>query len=259
MYKKVKRNLGILVLTFFSFLTLMPVIYIILCSFLNDSNISFASYYSIFLATPGYLLKFWKSILMSSFIALGQTAISCTAAYAFSKYCIKGSKLILGIMILFMILPIQSTLLPNYIFLEKLSLLNTWWALILPSVFSPLGTVWLTFIFKYVPDSILDAAKVDGANVIQIICKVLIPTVKAPIITIFLLSFVESWNMVEQSIIFLYDTWKYPISVFLTVINENSISDQAVCSILCSLPTIGLFLYYHEEFSEGISDIVMER
>ena len=124
----------------------------------------------------------------------------------------------------------------------------------MPSIFAPFGTVWLTVVFWNVSDDILGAAKLDGANVRKMISKVLIPMVKAPIITLFILSFVESWNMVEQPLTFLQEVSQYPLSVFLVLMNENSTAMQSVCGILCLIPVTLLFFYYHEEFVEGIEN-----
>lgn len=248
--KTIRIGLSILALVI-----LLPFVFMIWKSFAGDHGVSAQAYFKVFLAEPGYLIKFWRSLFLSLVCAAGQTIISCMAALAFSKYKVKGWKMILGMMMLFMILPVQVTLLPNYILLDKLDLLNTWWALIIPSVFAPFGTVWLTFIFWTVPDDILGAARLDGANVRQTICNILVPVVKAPIVTLFILSFVESWNMVEQPLTFLHNVSQYPISIFLVIMNEKSTAIQSVCGILCLIPVTLLFLYYHDEFVEGIGNL----
>lgn len=145
-------------------LVLFPVVYMILASFRGETGISVLAYYDVFLAEPGYLVKFWRSLGLCLVIALGQTLVSCLGGMAFSKMPFPGWKPCFLIMALFMILPIQVTLLPNYILLEKMNLLNTWWALILPAVFSPFGTVWLAVIFRGLPSEWTDAAKLDGAG-----------------------------------------------------------------------------------------------
>lgn len=242
------------ILSIFAIIVLIPFFYMLGKSFYVEGTISLKAYFNVFIAEPGYLIKFWRSLFMSLACAFGQTMVSCMAALAFSKYRIKGWKVFLGLMVLFMVLPVQVTLLPNYLLLDKLQLLDTWWALIVPSIFAPFGTVWLTVVFWNVSDDILGAAKLDGANVRKMISKVLIPMVKAPIITLFILSFVESWNMVEQPLTFLQEVSQYPLSVFLVLMNENSTAMQSVCGILCLIPVTLLFFYYHEEFVEGIEN-----
>ena len=171
---------------------------------------------------------------MCLLIAGGQTILACMAGTAFAKYRFIGKKFWLAMMALFMILPVQVTLLPNYILMEKLGFLNSWKSLIIPGIFSPFGTVWLTFIFQYI----------------------VVPAAKPAVVTLFVLTFVESWNMVEQPIIFLEGELDYPLSVFLAGVMENSMTVQSVCGLLCLLPVTFFFLYYHKELTDGLRDVL---
>lgn len=248
--KNEKRSLGML--TVVVLIVLLPISYMVIWSFYGENTFSLMAYYEVLLAEPEYLIKFWRSLFLSLGIAAGQTLISSMAAFGFSKYRFRGWKFMFVLMLLFMLLPIQVMLLPNYLLLDKLQLLDSWWSLLLPNIFAPFGTVWLTFAFSTVPDEMLSAAKVDGANAWQILWKIMLPCVKAAVVTLFLLSFVESWNMVEQPITFLKDASHYPLSVFLVFINEESSAVQSVCGILCCIPVTLLLLYYREEFVEGM-------
>lgn len=251
--KKQKRLAFLLIL---ALLFLYPVFYMLVRSVweMGQAGLTFMSYYDVFLKSPNYLVKFWRSLGMCLFIAAGQTLFSCMAGTAFAKYHFIGKKFWLVMMALFMVLPIQVTLLPNYILLEKLGFLNSWKSLIIPAVFSPFGTVWLTFIFQSVPNEWLDAARLDRASQMEIIRYIIVPAAKPAVITLFVLTFVESWNMVEQPIIFLEGELDYPLSVFLAGMKGNSIGVQSVCGLLCLLPVTFFFLYYHEELTDGLRD-----
>lgn len=239
-------------LTVVILIVLLPLAYMVIWSFCDENTFSLMAYYKVLLAEPEYLMKFWRSLFLSLGIAAGQTLISSMAAFAFSKYRFRGWKIIFVLMLLFMILPIQVMLLPNYLLLNKLQLLNSWWSLLLPNIFAPFGTVWLTFAFSTLSDDILSAAKLDGASAWKLLWKIMLPCVKASVVTLFMLSFVESWNMVEQPITFLKDESQYPLSVFLVFISEESSALQSVCGILCCIPVTLLLLYYREEFVEGM-------
>lgn len=143
-----------------------------------------------------------------------------------------------------------------YFILEKLKLLNSWKALIIPAIFSPFGTVWLTFVFQAIPDSTLDAARMDGVNQLQMIRYIIVPNSKPAVITLFILVFTESWNMVEQPILFLEKETDYPLSVFLASLNQNAVGIQSVCGLLCLLPVTFFFLYYNTELTDGLKDIL---
>ena len=235
-------------------IVISPIVHMIWMSFGAGGDFSFQAYYRVFLLEPGYLMKFWRSLLLSTLIALGQTLLSCITAFAFMNYKVRGAKMILCIMVLFMILPIQVTLLPNYLLLNYLNLLDTWWALLLPNIFSPFGTVWLTFILMTIPKEYADAASLDGAGAVSVLYKIVVPMIKAPLVTLFLISFVDSWNMVEQPMTFLQEARNYPLSVFLVIMNEQNVTTQSVCGMLCLIPVTLLFFYYHEEFIDGIAD-----
>lgn len=237
-----------------SFFALFPVLYMILNSFAADPESGVSAYYQVFLAEPGYLTKFWRSLGLCLVIALGQTLVSCLGGIAFAKYEFPGKRFLFLLMALFMILPIQVTLLPNYILLENMHLLGTWWALILPGIFSPFGTVWLTLVFQTLPGEWMEAASLDGAGILTTVFRILTPAARPAIITLFVVSFVDSWNMVEQPVTFLEGPEQYPLSVFLAGITENSVPVQAVCGILCLIPVTFLFLYYQDELAEGIGD-----
>lgn len=251
--KKQKRIIFFVILTFFF---LFPVIYMVISSVYAGAKagLSLMSYYTVFFESPGYLVKFWRSILMCIAIAAGQTIISCMAGTAFAKYHFIGKKFFLVMMALFMILPVQVTLLPNYLLLEKLGFLNSWKALIIPAIFSPFGVIWLTFIIQSLPNEWIEAARLDRANQLQIVRYIIVPEIKPAVVTLFVLTFVESWNMVEQPIIFLEGPQDYPLSVFLAGITGNSIGVQSVCGILCLIPVTFLFLYYRKELTDGLQD-----
>lgn len=242
-----KRKSQILSMIFFLFLgvlVLFPAIYTVCNSFMSPSEIesyygavinqkenaeaafhiipnafSLEGYYMVFLRSTDYLMKFWYSLFL---------------------------------LMVLMMMPIQVTLVPNYIILDELKLLDSWLALILPMTFLPFGTVFMTQIFKRIPDEILDAAQLDGAGTFQILFRVVMPVGKGGIISVFLLSFVDTWNMVEQPMTFLRDTLRYPLSVFLASVNEVNFSLSFVCGVLAALPMLLLFFFFHEELTQGI-------
>ena len=233
---KYKQYTRLFVFSIIAFIFLFPIIYLIVFSvFHSDTGFSLMNYYKVFLAKPDYLIKFWRSL---------------------AKYSFPLKKFWFILFALFMILPIQVTLLPNYILLEKLKLLNSWKALIIPAIFSPFGTVWLTFVFQAIPDSTLDAARMDGVNQLQMIRYIIVPNSKPAVITLFILVFTESWNMVEQPILFLEKETDYPLSVFLASLNQNAVGIQSVCGLLCLLPVTFFFLYYNTELTDGLKDIL---
>jgi len=214
---------------------------------------SLEAYETVLLDTPEYLLKFWRSILMCVVIVTGQVLIGGMCGFAFAKYHFRGWKLFFILFITFLLLPVQVTLVPNYIMLSALNLIGTWWALLLPGVFSPFAVFFMTVLFQNVPTELVEAGKIDGADAMQILFRIMMPVAKPAIASLIVLAFVDNWNMVEQPIAFLENVWQYPLSVFLASVNEENFSLQFVCGILSLIPVTLLFLFFNEELSEGIS------
>ena len=271
----IKRILNKFFLLALSLVFLFPVLSIVINSFMSPtevmsvygaenaagfqlfpSHFCLMSYYQVFLGTPQYLIKFWKSLGMVFLILAGQMVTSCMGAAAFSHYKFKGSSLWFGLLIFFTFLPVQATLVPDYWLLSQIHLADSYWALILPNIFSPLGTVLITMIYRNVPKELLEAASLDGANAKQILISVLVPCGKPGIASFFVISFADCWNMVEQPMVFLSDPRDFPLSVFLAVMNDENLSLQFACAILCLLPITLLFLFFHEELSEGITSAI---
>lgn len=272
-----KQALSILFFLFLGALVLFPAVYTLCNSFMSPDEIkqyygaaingretagagfhlipndfSLEGYYMVFLRSTDYLMKFWYSLFLCIAISAGQILVSVLGGFAFAKYPLPFKKGIFFLLMVLMMMPVQVTLVPNYIILDELKLLDTWLALILPMTFLPFGTVFLTQVFKGIPDEVLDAAKLDGAGTLQILFRVMAPIGKGGIISMFLLSFVDTWNMVEQPMTFLRDILRYPLSVFLASVNQVNYELSFVCGVLAALPILLLFFFFHEELAQGI-------
>ena len=137
--------------------------------------------------------------------------------------------------------------------LEKMELLDTYYALALPAIFVPLGTFIMTQSFKSVSNDVIEAARLDGCGTLEVIYRIATPMNKSGLVCTMLLSFLDGWNMVEQPIVYLKDFVKYPISVGLASVPPDDPSFQLVCCILVALPPLFLFAYYNQELVEGIA------
>lgn len=260
------------VLILFGAAALFPVIFIAASSLMDESEVirsyvsgemdfhiiprsfSLNGYLEVFLYTPAYLMKFWKSMLLSTVILAGQLVISCLGGYGFAKFSFRGKNVIFFFVIILMMMPLQVTLVPNYIVFERLGLIGSYASVILPGVFSTFGVFLLTQFFSSIPNSIIEAAKLDGANQIQILCRIIVPYAKSGVASLCILNFIDTWNMVEQPIIFLKDSTKYPLSVFLANVSRENLSISFVCGILAILPVLLLFLYLKDSLISGIEN-----
>lgn len=234
-------------------LSVLPFLYIFVMSLRDMDGFTLKYYYQVFLAQSQFLRKFWVSLFISLAIAAGQLILSVLAGYGFAKCRFPGRDALFFALMVMMILPLQVILVPNYITLKAMELLDTCYALILPGIFVPLGTFIMTHSFAAVPQSVIEAARLDGCGTLGIILRVAAPMARSGLVITALLSFLDSWNMVEQPIVYLKDFLKYPLSVALTSPPAGGPTVQLVCCILTALPPVLLFAYYHRELVAGIA------
>lgn len=250
----------LIVLSMLSVIALGPMLYTFVNSFsgstaygLFPAEWSLQGWKEVFWNRPHYLAKFWNSLGLAAAIVLGQVLVSCLAGYGFSKFLFPGKETMFFLVILLMMMPYQVTLVSNYLMLDKLGLVGSRWALILPGVFSPFGVFLLRQVFDTCPNDILEAARLDGAGNLRILFGILVPRCRAGIISLGILSFIDAWNMVEQPIVYLKSEYDYPLSVFLTRMNGQNVGVLCTCGVLAALPVVLLFLYYDQELTEGVT------
>lgn len=220
---------------------------------LIPDNVVLDQFSTILIKSPKYILKFWNSLLYCVPIVIFQLVVALAAAYGFSRFQ-KGARAILFfVYIILMLMPYQVTLVPNFIVADKLGLLNTRWAIILPGVFSPFAVFILTRFMKRIPVSVIEAAKLDGAGEWRIFRHICVPMSSSIIYSVAILIFIDYWNMVEQPLIMLSDSETHPLSVFLSNLNTADTGIAfAAATVYMVLPML-IFLYSEDYLVEGIS------
>ncbi len=245
-----------------------PVIYMIACSFMPQSQVNemldfttegykqinlipkkvtFEQYYQVFFRRPEYLLKFWNSIIITIPTVIGQVVVSSLAAFAFAKLNFKGRDKLFFVYIILLILPLQVTLVPNYIVLDNLNLLNSFLAIILPGMFSAFGICLLRQSILYIPQASIEAARIDGAGYLKIFTHIILPQIKGGLITLTLLCFIDNWNVVEQPLIYFDDKAMCPLSVALSDISNTDYGIIFACGVMFMIPPLLIFTYGHKD------------
>lgn len=215
--------------------------------------VSFSQYFSVLFKTPDYLLKFWNSAILTVPIVIFQTVVALFASYGFSRLTGKLKEIIFFVYIILMLMPYQVTLVPNYLVSEKLGILDTRWAIILPGVFSPFAVFLLTKAMKRIPKTYFEAAMLDGANEFQIFTSICYPMVRSAVFSVLMLVFIDYWNMVEQPLILLSDESMHPLSVFLSKINSGDTGLAFAVAVIYMMPSLLMFLYGEDYLVEGIT------
>lgn len=215
--------------------------------------VSFSQYATVLLKSPDYLLKFWNSLILVVPIVIFQLVVALLAAYGFMRTKGKAAVAIFFAYIILLLMPYQVTLVPNYIVLNKLNMLNTNWAIWLPGIFSPFSVYLLTKYMKRIPVAIIEAAKIDGASEWQIFTKICAPICKGITTSCGILVFMDYWNMVEQPLLFFTDPDKYPLSIFLSKINAQEIGMAFAAASFYMIPSLLMYLYGEEQLVEGVA------
>ncbi len=216
-------------------------------------KVSLSQYLTVLLKSPDYLFKFWNSVILVLPIVFGQLAVASVAAYGFTRWRGKVSDIIFFSYVILMLMPYQVTLVPNYLVSEKLGLLNTKWAIILPGTFAPFSVFLLTKFMRRIPKSLIEAAKLDGSSEWQIFRNICLPQCRSALYSIAILVFIDYWNMVEQPLILLQDASQQPLSVYLSTINQGEIGIGFAVAVIYMIPGLLMFLYGEEYLVEGIA------
>lgn len=209
-------------------------------------------YVELLIDSPGFFLMFWNSFKITGCVLLGQLIVGVPAAWALAKLKLPFKKILFMVYIVLMMMPFQVTMLSNYLILDKLKLLDTHAAIILPAVFSTFPVFIMHRFFVGVPDGIIEAAKIDGAGDIKTFIHLGIPLGSGGIISAAVLSFLECWNLIEQPLTFLKTKSLWPLSLYLPNISLERTGYAFTASVMAFIPALLLFLSGQDYLEKGI-------
>ena len=207
----------------------------------------------VLLDSPGFFAMFWNSVTISFFILTGQLLIDVSAAWALALFPLKGKKVILNLYIILMLMPFQVLMFPQYLVLNELDVLDTFWAVILPAVFSTFPVFILYRFFKAIPQEIIEAARIDGAGELRIFLQIGIPMGASGILSVCILTFLDSWNMIEQPMTYLKTKFLWPLPLFLPEIGMAEMGLGFAAAFMLLIPALLLFLGCQEHLEQGIA------
>ena len=260
---------------------LLPLLYVLLASFLdpgvllskgisfNRSDWSVQGYVKI-LQNEAIIRGFFNSILYSVGFALVTVIVSILAAYPLSVDGFRGTKVIMMFFLVTMFF--SGGLIPTYLVIKDLGMLNSMWAVILPGAVSVWNIILARTYFKAIPKELQEAAKIDGASDLLIFFKVILPLSKPIIFVLALYAFVGQWNSYFDAMIYLEDSKLHPLQLVLrSILVQNEvqpgmIGDQLAMAevkkmsemikyssiILSSLPLIIMYPFFQKYFEKGV-------
>lgn len=201
-----------------------------------------------------FLRWLFNTAFLSVVIAVCQVIFCSMAAYAFARLRFPGKDGVFNFMLGTMMIPGAVTVIPAFVLMAKLRLLNTYWSLILPGLVSAGGIFMLTQFFKAVPRDLEEAAIIDGASKFQIYKDVLLPLARPALLTVFILQFQAMWNNFLTPLLYLDSPRMWVLNVALATFRQQYKAEYnlaLVGAMFNAIPIMVLFFIFSKYYIEG--------
>lgn len=202
--------------------------------------------------SPEFFQMFWNSAKLTVGVLAGQLLFATTSAWGLARYRFPGRRQLYLLYIVLMMMPFQVTMLSQYLVLNALGLYDSLWSIILPGAFSTFSVFLMFRFFEGIPESILEAARIDGAGEAAIFLRLGLPLGAPGIFSAMVLQFLECWSMIEQPVTFLKTKSLWPLSLYLPEINLEQAGFALCASLLAVLPALLVFGIGQEYLEQGI-------
>ncbi len=212
-----------------------------------------ASYGKLLFLSPQFFVLFWNSVKITGLILAGQMLVAVPAAWAFAVYPFRLRGVLFSLYVVLMLLPFQVTMLPSYLVLDRLGLMDTQAAVILPAVFSTFPVFLIYRGFAGIPVALLEAGRMDGAEEWQCFVYLGLPLGAPMILSALVLGFLDYWSMVEQPLCFIQNRSLWPLSLYLPQIGLKQSGFAFAASVITILPAVFLFLLGQDYLEQGIT------
>lgn len=160
--------------------------------------------------------SFLNSVFYASLVTLGVLVTATPAAYAFARMEFRGRDVIFWLIVATLILPVQMFIVPVYLLLDRLGLLNTIWSIILPPIGPAFGVFLLRQFMLTIPDELEDAAKIDGCSPLRFLVQIVVPLMRPPLVSLAILTFLGIWNDLLWPMLVITDSKLLPLQPALT-------------------------------------------
>lgn len=204
----------------------------------------------------GFLLAFANSTVVALAVTAFQIVTSALAGYALARFKFRGRQAILLIVLATLVIPFQILVVPVFLVLKWGHLINTYWALILPTAANGFGIFLLRQYFQTIPVELEEAAAIDGANRLQILWKVMLPLARPALVTLFLFTFIGEWNDLFKPLVFTTRPELRTVQLALAEFQEQFTNDWSLMMaavVIATVPVIVLFLLGQRQFIQGIA------
>jgi multiple sugar transport system permease protein len=201
----------------------------------------FDNLHDLFTYNNGEYLRWLGNSMLYAFAGgLGCTVVSVLAGYGFAKFAFRGRNLVFAMVLGSVMVPLTALVIPTFVLMSKVGLIDTVWAVILPSLLSPFA-VYLMRVYAgaSIPDELLDAARIDGAGELRTFWRVALPLMRPGVVTVMLLSIVSTWNNFFLPLTVLSSSKLYPLTVGIGLWEQLASSNNGGGQSLWNLIIIG--------------------
>lgn len=220
---------------------------------LSPDMFSLNQYWRVMIQETSILRYYFNSILYTVAILTGQAVVIPMLAYALSRFDFRGRDVIVFVVIVLLLLPFQVTMVPTVFTLRSIGLMDTMWAIILPSYASPFYVFLLRQSMVGISNEFFEAAQLDGAGPVRCYFQIALPVSKSIIGAAIALSFSDCWNMVEQPLVFLPTRNDlHPLSVVFNQLSHESTGIEFAGATLYIVPALMVYLFFQEDIITGI-------
>ena len=202
-----------------------------------------------------FLRTIGNSLLISVAYTLITLISASMAAFAFAKLRFRGSGAILSVYIATMMIPTQVTMIPLFVVMNRLGLIDSYASVILPSMFKPFAVFLLVQQMKTIPNDYIDAARIDGAGPFHTYRKLPLPLSIPTLATLAVTTFMESWNDYLWPLLMLTDRNKMTLPIALSTLNGQYSTEYNVLmagSLISMIPIIIIYIAAQKQFKSGL-------
>lgn len=199
---------------------------------------------------------FFNSFLITSLVTVSSIFFDSMTGYAFAKFKFKGKNILFYLVLATLILPVQSTIIPAYIILEKLNWVNTFMALIIPNISNAFGIFLMRQFIQSIPDELIEAARIDGLNEFGIYHRIILPLSKPALATLAIFQIQYHWNDFFWPLIMTNSTKMKTVQLGLVYFTGQYFTQWNLLMavvVTALLPIIIIFIFAQRYFIEGIT------
>ena len=221
------------------------------------TSFNFQNYVSVLTSTIPFGRMLMNSTVTAVVVTASQLITCAMAAYAFARLQFRGKKLLFGILMTTLMVPMQVTIIPLFIGLSRLKMVNTSFTLMLPYLTSVFGIFLLRQFFMTLPKELDESARIDGAGYVVIFSRILMPQCGSALAAFGLLTFLNSWNNYFVPLIFIRSWEKMTLPLGIASLRgymgSGNLSELLAGVTVAMIPIVVIFIFTQRYFVEGIA------